>query len=187
MTAMESTGLMVVGEPFTRADLEAMPDDGRRHELLDGSIVVTPAPAMRHQRVVTRMILRLCDVIPQELELLPAPFDVVLAEDTVLQPDLLVAPRDAFTDRDLPVAPLLAVEILSPSTRLIDLNLKKARYELAGCPHYWVVDPQAPSLTAWALRDGAYVEVASVSGDESYAASEPFAVQVTPSALVADP
>ncbi|WP_206070998.1 Uma2 family endonuclease [Knoellia koreensis] len=183
---MESTGLVFVGEPFTRADLEAMPDDGRRHELIDGTLLVTPAPTPRHQRVSMRLSALLYDTATPGFEVLTAPLDVVLADDTVVQPDLLVARGDAFSDKDLPVAPLLAVEILSPSTRLIDLNLKKARYELAGCPHYWVVDPQAPSLTAWALRDGAYVEVASVSGDETYAASEPFAVEVTPSALVAD-
>lgn len=186
MTAMESTGLMLVGEPFTRADLEAMPDDGRRHELIDGTLLVTPAPTPRHQRVSMRLSARLYECADPGLEVLTAPLDVVLADDTVVQPDLLVAPAHAFSDKDLPAAPLLVIEILSPSTRLIDLNLKKARYELAGCPHYWVVDPQAPSLTAWELRDGAYVEVASVTGDQAYAASVPFAVEVTPSALVAD-
>ena len=83
------------------------------------------------------------------MQVLFAPFDVLLAEDSMLQPDLLVAARADFTEQDLPVAPLLAVEILSPSTRQIDLTLKRARDEAAGCPSYGVVDPDKPSITAW--------------------------------------
>ncbi len=113
-----------------------------------------------------------------------APFDVVLGAHTVLQPDVLVARRDDFTERDLPTAPLLAVEVLSPSTRLVDLNLKRARYEAAGCPSYWVVDPDVPSLTAWDLVDGTYVEVGSVVGVETFESRLPFPVSVTPSDLV---
>jgi hypothetical protein len=72
----------------------------------------------------------------------------------VLPPDLLVARRTDTTERNLPMAPVLAIEVLSPSTRLIDLNLKRARYEAAGCSAYWVVDPELPALTAWEQRDG---------------------------------
>jgi Uma2 family endonuclease len=85
---------------------------------------------------------------------LVAPLDVVLADDTVVQPDVLVARRDDFTERDLPVAPVLAVEVLSSSTRRIDVSLKRARYEAAGCPSYLVVDPDRPSLTARVLQEG---------------------------------
>lgn len=108
----------------------------------------------------------------------------MLADDDVCQPDILVAPRDTFTARDLPVAPLLAVEILSPSTRLIDLNLKKASYEMAGCASYWVGDPIEARLIAWELRDGAYVEVADVTGDEIWTATAPYALDICPADLV---
>ncbi len=121
---------------------------------------------------------------PSHLKVLLAPFSVVLAEDTVLQPDLLVARRSDFTERDLPVAPLLAVEVLSPSTRLIDLHLKRARFEAAGCRAYWVVDPDAPSLSGWELRDDQYAEVAHVVGDQEYAAVTPYPVTVNPSRLL---
>jgi len=113
-----------------------------------------------------------------------APFDVVLGNDTVLQPDVLVAARAAFTERDLPGSPLLAVEVLSPSTRLFDLNTKRARYELAGCPSYWVVDPAEPSLTVWELRDGQYVETARASGTHEVTIDRPFPVAVRPAGLV---
>ncbi len=82
------------------------------------------------------------------------------------------------------MAPALAIEVLSPSTRQVELTLKRARYEIAGCPSYWVVDPEEPALTAWGLRDGRYVEVAQVAGNESYVASEPFRVTLTPQQLV---
>jgi Uma2 family endonuclease len=152
------------GAPFTRDDLAAMPGDGHRHELIDGALLVTPAPLIRHQIVSGRLYSILDASRPPTFLVLCAPVDVVLADDTVVQPDLLVARRTDFSEADLLGSPLLAVEILSPSTRLIDLNLKKARYEAAGCPSYWVVDPDVPSLTAWELRDGRYVEMAHVVG-----------------------
>jgi Uma2 family endonuclease len=170
--------------PFTRADLELMPDDGHRYELLDGVLLVSPSPRLQHQRAV-RGLFRVLDVAcPPELELLFAPFDVVLAEDTVLEPDLLVAPRAQFTERDLPGPPLLAVEVLSPSTRRIDLLLKRDRLQAAGVPSYWLIDPDGPSLTALELVDGTYREVAVVTGDEAWTARLPFVVTLTPATLL---
>jgi Uma2 family endonuclease len=115
-----------------------------------------------------------------------APFDVVLAIDTVLQPDVLVARRADITDRDLPAVPVLAVEVLSPSTRLFDLNTKKARYEQAGVPSYWVVDPDkdAPAVTVWELRDGAYVDEARASAAETVSVRLPFRLTLVPADLV---
>lgn len=115
---------------------------------------MTPAPSWRHQRAVARLLKTLMDAAGDDLEVLAAPFDVRLADDTVLQPDVLVCRVTDLTQRNLPAAPLLAVEVLSPSTRLVDLNLKRARYEAAGCQSYWVVDPDAPSITAWEQREG---------------------------------
>ena len=90
-----------------------------------------------------------------------------IVSTTVSQPDLLIAARSALTDRDLPVAPLLAIEVLSPSTRHFDLGIKRALYESAGCAAYWVLDPDEPSITVWELRDGQYAEVARAVGSES--------------------
>jgi Uma2 family endonuclease len=113
-----------------------------------------------------------------------APFAVRLAEDTELQPDVLVARRADLTERHLPAPPLLAVEVLSPSTRLIDRNLKRARFEAAGCQSFWVVDPDGLELTAWELADGAYNQVADVSGREAFHATKPFPVTVVPADLL---
>jgi len=170
--------------PLTRADLDAMPEDGHRYELIDGALIVTPAPSATHQTIVVELVVILRERCPPDLKVLVAPFDVALADDTVMQPDLLVARRRELTERDLPAAPLLAVEVLSPSTRRIDLTLKRSRYEAAGCAHYWVVDPIQPAITAWQLRSGAYVEVGHVQGRDVMSAHEPFPVDVTPAELL---
>lgn len=173
------------GRALTRDDLDAMPDDGHRYELLDGILIVSPAPRIVHQLIVGNLFRVLHAAVRPDERVLFAPVDVVLADDTVLQPDLLVSPRHTFTERDLPTAPLLAVEVLSPSTRRIDLLLKKERLQRAGCLHYWVVDPDEPSVTAWALTDGEYRQVARAAGDDVFEVGEPFAVSLTPASLLA--
>ena len=172
--------------PLTRADLQTMPDDGHRYELVDGVLIVTPAPGFRHQSVLAELNDRLRAACPRELVVLFAPFAVALADDTELQPDLIVARRADFTPKELPVAPLLAVEVLSPSTRRVDLTLKRDRLEAAGCGAYWCIDPDALTLVAWELHDGRFVEVASVGRDETFAATRPFPVVIRPSGLEPD-
>ncbi|MPZ96773.1 MAG: Uma2 family endonuclease [Propionibacteriales bacterium] len=181
---METVTTLPRSRPFTRADLDSMPDDGHRYELIDGNLVVTPAPAPRHQRVVLSLAVLLREGCPAELEVFIAPLDVVLASDTVMQPDVLVARRVDVTERDLPTAPVLAVEVLSPSTRRLDRTLKRSRFQEAGCPSYWVVDPDEPSLTAWDLHDRRYTEAAHVVGDQTYAARLPYPVDIQPAGLV---
>src|SRR6266511_3986985 len=124
--------LLPHGRPLTRADLDRMPDDGHRYELVDGILVVSPSPRRAHQRAVYRLWQLLNEACPPDFEVLGAPFDVVLADDTVMIPDVIVARRIDLTERDLPAAPVLAVEVLSPSTRRFDLMLKRSRFEAAG-------------------------------------------------------
>lgn len=176
--------MVLTGEQrtFTREDLDQAPEDGHRYELIDGALVVTPAPSVPHQRMSLRLARLLDDAKPDHLEVLTAPVDVALA-DAIMQPDLLVARRADFTHRDLPVPPLLAVEVLSPNTRLLDLGLKKARYEQARVPSYWVVDPDTGDFTAWELAEDTYVEVARIGLDESWTAARPFEVTISPTAL----
>ncbi|WP_328320432.1 Uma2 family endonuclease [Kribbella sp. NBC_00382] len=169
--------------PLSRDDLDRMPNDGHRYELIDGTLVMTPASSTRHQDVVVNLIVALKAACPPDLRVLVAPFDVVISQDTVMQPDLLVAGREDFTERDLPVAPLLAIEVLSPSTRRYDLMLKFSRLEAAGCQSYWVIDPDTPELIAWELRDGTYAQVAKVTGDEVARLTVPFVVSVVPADL----
>ncbi len=102
-----------------------------------------------------------------------------------MQPDILVARFDQLTDKNLPTAPVLAVEVLSRSGRLIDLNLKHAAYERMGTPSYWMLDPGVPNLLVLELdADSRYQEVAQVVGDEAFETHRPFTVHVVPIELL---
>jgi Uma2 family endonuclease len=176
--------IVAPGHEYTVDELDAMPDDGNRRELIDGSLIVTPGPAPRHQIVLSRLFSLLAPAAPEGLLVLFAPLDVRLSEKTNLQPDLLAARRDDFTETNLPVPPELVVEVLSPSTRHIDLGLKKSAHEAYGTAHYWVMDPTAPSITAWVLVDGRYVESGHAEGDEPLVLERPFPVRIVPQELV---
>jgi Uma2 family endonuclease len=187
MTATTGSFSLPHGRPFTVHDLEATPDDGNRYELLDGMLLVSPAPSVRHQKVVAQLVVLLDAVCPPEMHVLPAPFAVQASETTELQPDVLVARDEDLTEKNLPAAPLLAVEVvLSPSSVLKDLNLKKAAYQRMGVPSYWVVDPRKLSLTVFELDSTGfrYQLVAEVTGDKSFEATQPFAVRVVPAELL---
>jgi Uma2 family endonuclease len=165
---------------FTRRDLDAMPDDGRRYELLDGAIIVTPAPGRPHQWAAQELFVALRAAAPEHVDVYLAPLDVELATGDVLEPDLVVV-----SDRDphgkiITEVPMLAVEVLSPSSRRRDVGDKLTAYRDAGVPSYWVVDPINPRLRAWRLEDGEYVEIADVRGDVVWTAEDPFPVTVRP-------
>jgi Uma2 family endonuclease len=190
MTATEEHSPLPAG-PLTVADLEAFPDDGHRYELLDGVLVVTPAPTPVHQRAVLRLAMILAERTPAGHELFVAPLAVrpeqgpPSAQRIELQPDVLIASDELLTGRDLSGAPLLAVEVASPSTQLFDRNLKKAAYERMGAAHFWLVDPLVPELVAYALDEaGTYRVVAHGVGDDLLRLELPFPVELRPADLV---
>ncbi len=167
------------GRPLTVRDLEDMPDDGNRYELIDGELYVSPAPTTPHQKIVYRLHAVLEAVAPPHMEVLGAPLAVQLSFNTEVQPDVLAAPFDAFTKKNLPGPPSLVVEVLSPSTTMVDLNKKKRTYERFGVPSYWVIDPNEPNLVALELDDtGRYQTVAEVAGDKPFEATQPFPVRI---------
>jgi len=171
--------------PLTYDDLRQFPDDGYRYELVDGELLVTPAPSTAHQRAVTQLIILLGHAVPAEMEVLVGPVDWYVRPTTYFEPDLVVVRRDARADdQKLLEPPVLAVEVLSPSTRYRDVGLKRRAYEDAGLSWYWVVDPLDPRLAVDRLVDGRFVEQAVVRGDERYATTEPFRVEVVPAGLV---
>jgi Uma2 family endonuclease len=175
---MASMTTLPFGRALTRADLETLPDDGHRYELIDGVLIVSPSPRHVHQTVVGNLHLLLRAACPPDLQVILAPFAVALADDTEVQPDLIVAPRSQFTARELPGPPLLAIEVLSPSTRRVDLLLKRDRLQAAGVPSYWLVDPDALTVAVLELRDGVYVQIAVVEGEEPHDIERPFPVQI---------
>jgi Uma2 family endonuclease len=175
------------GEPFTVEDLDRMPDDGHRYELIDGMLIVSPAPNIRHQRVIIVLGSLLEQASPKHMVVL-ADVSVRIADDSALEPDVVVAHVDDVEGVRLTRPPLLVAEVLSPYSMLRDLNLKKAAYERFGIPFYWVVNPDLgrPGLQAFELDDqGRYAEVAHVTGAETFRAVRPLRVDVVPDRLVA--
>jgi Uma2 family endonuclease len=172
------------GAPLTADELDAMPEDGHRYELVDGALFVTPAPNLGHQKCVGSLYFLLRSARPAGFTVLTAPFDFRPSRTTSLQPDLLVARDYDFTPARIERAPLLVVEVRSPSTRLYDLGTKRLAYEAAGVPSYWIVDPDGPGLAVLRLHDGRYEEEARVTGHEPYRATDPFPVTVVPAALL---
>ena len=175
-----------IARRWTREMVLALPDDGNRYELIDGMLFVSPAPVPWHQLVLGELFYVLRTVCPKDLLVLFAPLDVQPDRSNSLQPDVLVARPSDFGPKNLPVVPLLAVEVLSPSTRLYDLNTKRSAYEKMGVPSYWIVDPTEPgALTAFELdAEGFYQQVAHVAGDEELVATRPFPVTVVPDRLL---
>ena len=178
--------VMVTARLLTRADLDALPDDGLRHELIDGQFVMTPAPGTDHQTISDSLVEMFRPLLRgTELRMISAPYDVVLGPHLV-QPDIVVAPRATFTSRDLPEPPLLVIEILSPSTTHLDRGRKREIYAEAGIPHYWIVDPDGPAIITFELTDGAYTETAHATGGQTLSIERPIAVRLTPADLLRD-
>jgi Uma2 family endonuclease len=113
-----------------------------------------------------------------------APTDYQPTDRRSLQPDLLVARRTDVGDDPISAPLLLAVEVLSPSTRSVDLLLKPGVYAESGVASYWTVDPAVPSVRAWRLEDGDYVEVGAAEGEQPLELDEPFPVRVVPQDLL---
>jgi Uma2 family endonuclease len=169
---------------FTLADLDALPDDGMRSELVDGILLVTPAPLPIHQTAVLQLASRLLAACPHHLMVFVAPVDFRPNGQRSLQPDVLVCRREDVGAKAIEQPLMLAVEILSPATRSKDLLLKRGLYEQAGVASYWIFDPEQEQLTVLELSDGRYVERAVVKGSDAFDATLPFPVRVVPADLM---
>jgi Uma2 family endonuclease len=171
-----------LGGPFTVAELDRLPDDGHRYELVGGVLVVSPRPTTVHQAVAERLYGVLSAVCPEDYLVVPEPA-VQLDPVSQLSPDLVVVHLDEVGGAKFTVPPLLVVEVRSPSTAFTDLSSKKAAYGKFGVPSYWVVDPEParPELTVFELGDTGYVRTATST--QPLTLSRPFTVTVTPADL----
>jgi Uma2 family endonuclease len=143
------------GVKLTYDDFVLFPDDGKRHELIDGEHYVTPSPNRKHQAIVWNLTL----ILGNYLEAHPigraftAPFDVVFSEFDVVEPDLLYISNskhaDILTAKHVLGAPDLVIEIGSPSTRQRDETIKRTLYERSGVEEYWVVDPDIEAIAVY--------------------------------------
>jgi Uma2 family endonuclease len=176
--------------PFVYLDLEAIPDDGYRREIIDGVLTVTPAPVTRHQDVTLALYRLLYAGAQPDLKVLVAPYDWLLPDGGSVQPDVIVFRRnECDLDGPLPATatPLLVVEVLSPSGIEHDRILKRAIYQRLGVPAYWIVDPGSkispPLLTVLRLQDGIYIVEADIAGPQQFITDWPYPVQVVPGNL----
>ena len=153
------TRTTVPAGPWTVDDLDAFPEGSTtRYELVDGALLVSAEPSLQHQRVSGELLRLLQDAAPPDVEVF-LPIDVRLSPVRQLAPDLTVVRREDASGRRLDGVPLLVVEVLSPSTRTVDLTLKRRVLEEAGVPSYWLVDPDDGVVTVLELEGGAYREV----------------------------
>ncbi len=135
---------------YTIEDYEKLPE-GSPYQLIEGELIMSPAPAPEHQRVSIRLSVKLFHHLKERTkgEVLYAPVDVFLDEENAYQPDIVVILEDSkakITQRGIEGPPDIVVEILSPSTAYYDLRVKKDVYERAGVKEYWIVDPYMKSV-----------------------------------------
>lgn len=155
---------------LTYEDYRDLPDDGKRYELIDGDLNVTPAPATKHQVVVIQLVRSLGDwVLEQKLGVVfTAPFDVVLSTEDVVQPDLVYVANEnrarVKPDR-LEGPPDLVVEVLSEHHRRRDEVIKLHLYERHDVGEYWIVDPDLETVKVLELTGGGYRRTAELSAE----------------------
>ncbi len=156
---------------LTYKEYEALPADGRRYEIHEGELSVTPAPSPRHQ-IISRNLFRVLDahVRAREVgEVLFAPLDVILSDTSIVQPDLVYldpSRLSAISARGVEGPPTLAIEVISPSTTLIDRSAKHQLYARYGVPFFWLVDPEGRSLDAFVLGPLGYSLALRAAGAE---------------------
>jgi Uma2 family endonuclease len=167
-----------------------MPPDGRRHEILDGEWVVTPAPNTKHQSVSKRLHRELTLQL-EDTKLgiaFYAPIDVIFSNTRVAEPDLLVVAtgrRNIISQRGIEGAPDLVVEILSPSSERIDREVKRKLYADGGVREYWLVDPRTSRIEVLSLG-GVVYETAGEYGPGATARSVIFPFSIAVDAVFAD-
>ena len=164
----------LVPEPIklTYQDYCALPDDGRRYEILDGDLYMSPSPESLHQSIVLNLAANLRSHVKAHGlgKVFVAPLDVLLSEHNIVEPDLIYvsrARRSIITQKNIQGAPDLLVEVLSPSNSERDLRDKRNIYARCGVRFYWLIDPQARSITELELVEGAYAVVAVTSGSSN--------------------
>ena len=169
---------------FTYDDYLLFPDDGRRHELIEGDHYMIPSPSERHQRIA----MNLSGALWQHLvtrhigRAYAAPFDVVLSTIDVVQPDLFYvssAKVSIVTNRNILGSPDLVVEILSETTRKTDEIIKRKLYERFGVQEYWIIDPEIETIKVYRMTAQGYHRTAELSREADDTLSTPLLQDLT--------
>ncbi len=144
---------------LTYADLAAFPDDNVRRELIDGDLLVSASPNTRHQIISHRLTLALGNHLAENRGgvVFTAPYDVVLSDRDVVEPDLILVvdtQSDIVTQANIQGVPALLVEIVSDPR--VDRVRKRDLYARFGVPEYWIADPDADRIEVHRLVDNRY-------------------------------
>jgi Uma2 family endonuclease len=148
----------LTARPLTKYDYWELPEAGPRYQLINGDLFMAPAPNRFHQdisRTIQFEMMKYLEARPVGI-IYNAPFDVVLTDINVFQPDLAFFSerrRRFLTEKGAEGAPDLVVEVLSPKTAHLDLNQKRVVYARTGVDELWVVDPEGEEIRVYDLRD----------------------------------
>jgi Uma2 family endonuclease len=153
---------------LTYEDYRLIPDDGKRHELIEGEHVMSPSPNTKHQRIAGSLLTALKNFLHDHPlgEIFIAPYDVVLSDFDVVQPDLVfvaAAQASIITNDNIRGIPTLVVEILSEGNRKLDETIKRQRYEHYGIAEYWIIDPEIEQVKIYRLSGGRYGQASVLS------------------------
>jgi Uma2 family endonuclease len=159
------------GVKLTYDDFVQFPDDGLRHELIDGEHYVTPSPNTKHQSVSINLTVLIGSWLERNPigRLFHAPFDVVFSKYDVVEPDLLYLSNERASDALTPLhvrgVPELVVEIGSPGTRRRDEMIKRRLYDRTGVSEYWIVDPEIDTIRVYRREAKTFARVVELSAE----------------------
>lgn len=164
---------VVIGTKFTHADLLSVPEDNKRREIIDGELVVTPAPKIPHQTILLNIASAFRDYLKERPigQVIISPMDVILSDYDVLEPDLLFVSneRKEILKDWVRGAPDLVVEVLSPTTAARDRGIKLKAYARFGVREYWIVDPDEQAIEIYRLTPEGYEVAQAFSSNETLA------------------
>ena len=165
---------------FTYDDFVLFPDDGKRHEIIDGEHYVTPSPNLRHQRLVKRLMFEIelyLEAKPSSGEVFLSPLDVVLSHWDVVELDLLFVAGDQteiLTEKNIQGPPALVVEVMSKSTRKRDAQTKRRLFERTGVREYWLVDPELDTVQVFRPSpEGKLVRAVELTAEDGHVLTTP--------------
>ncbi len=159
------------GVVLTYKEYEALPADGRWYEIHEGELSVVPAPSPEHQIISGNLFMVLSSHVKANGigRVLYAPLDVVLSDTSIVQPDIVYLDPGrlgSLSRRGVEGPPTLVVEILSPTTTLIDRSTKHQLYARYGVPFFWLVDPEGRTVDAFVLGPQGYSQAVRAFGSQ---------------------
>jgi len=158
-------------KPVTYDDYLSLPDDGKKYEIIDGELIMSPSPGTDHQKISIRLAhILFSHVSSKKLgEVFEAPIDIVLSMTDVVQPDIVFISSertDIITKKNIIAAPDLVMEIISESTETLDRVTKKNLYERYGVREYWIVNPETRVVEQYILKEKSFESKGKFSDDQ---------------------